>query len=266
MRLISVLPSATEFVHALGCSSLLVGVSDHCDYPFEPLQVLPRLGDFLHPRIEEILALSPDLVLLDRRYQRRLAERLPEAGVNGLESACDDFGDVFRFVEDLGQILGVADRADDLRRWFCDGLDRWKAWSEGLASAKPSVLRLLAALPDGRGIVAGGDTLQGKALELAGGRNAAASLAGYAVIEGDWPGLRKLDALVLCTFGGSGRTLADEGGLVGRWEDLPVVRDRAFISVPCSLMCRCTHRWFDLLEALACQVHRSRPDLSPWRC
>jgi hypothetical protein len=38
------------------------------------------------------------------------------------------------------------------------------------------------------------------------------------------------------------------------------------VTVPCSLLCRATHRWFTLLDLLARQAHTSWPSYSPWRC
>ncbi|MBL3593289.1 MAG: ABC transporter substrate-binding protein [Synergistaceae bacterium] len=266
MRIVSVLPSGTEFIYALGRSSCLVGVSDHCDFPPYHLKNLSRLGPFLRPCLEAILDLHPDLVLLDGTYQGQLAQDLSRHGCRWLDGACRKAEEIGLFAVSLGKALGCPERGESLRFWFEANWRRWERWSAGLTVKRPRVVRLLTALPDGRAIVAGGDTLQGRALDLAGYENGAASLAGYVVVEAERDFYTDLDGLVLCTFGPQRKTLADDGSLLGWWEDLPVVRSRSFVTVPCSLLCRATHRWFTLLDLLARQAHPSWPSYSPWRC
>lgn len=62
MRIISLAPSVTETVFALGAGSEVVGVSTYCDYPPEVAK-LPRVGTFLTPSIETIIALRPDVII-----------------------------------------------------------------------------------------------------------------------------------------------------------------------------------------------------------
>ena len=61
-RIISLAPSNTEILFALGLADRVVGVTDYCDYPPEA-QDKPSIGGFSTPNMEEVLALSPDLVL-----------------------------------------------------------------------------------------------------------------------------------------------------------------------------------------------------------
>ena len=68
MRIISLVPSHTEILFALGFGDQLVGVTAHCDYPPE-VDKIQRVGFFGKPNIEKILSLQPDLVLLDSRLQ-----------------------------------------------------------------------------------------------------------------------------------------------------------------------------------------------------
>jgi len=62
LRIVSLAPSVTETVFALGLGEQLVGVSVYCDYPPE-VEKIDRVGTFLTPNIEVILAKHPDVVL-----------------------------------------------------------------------------------------------------------------------------------------------------------------------------------------------------------
>jgi ABC-type Fe3+-hydroxamate transport system substrate-binding protein len=79
-RVVSLVPSITESLWDLGLGESLVGITDYCIYPAEQLQELPRLGGPKNPRVDEILALNPDLILANQE------ENTP-ATVHALEAA-----------------------------------------------------------------------------------------------------------------------------------------------------------------------------------
>src|SRR5271155_1032099 len=61
-RIVSLVPSVTETLFALGAGPEVVGVSQYCDYPMEVTK-LPKVGDFIAPNLEAIVALRPTLVI-----------------------------------------------------------------------------------------------------------------------------------------------------------------------------------------------------------
>jgi iron complex transport system substrate-binding protein len=62
LRVISLAPSVTETLFALGAGDEVVGVSTYCDYPPEVTKIT-RVGSFLTPNIEQIIALKPDMII-----------------------------------------------------------------------------------------------------------------------------------------------------------------------------------------------------------
>src|SRR5215467_9106554 len=61
-RIVSLAPSVTETLFAIGIGQEVVGVSQYCDYPPQ-VRLLPKIGSFLTPNIEEIVALKPTLMI-----------------------------------------------------------------------------------------------------------------------------------------------------------------------------------------------------------
>ena len=61
-RIVSLVPSVTETLFALGAGPEVVGVSQYCDYPPEAAK-LPKVGDFIAPNLEAIVGLRPTLVI-----------------------------------------------------------------------------------------------------------------------------------------------------------------------------------------------------------
>ena len=75
-RIVSLAPSLTETLFALGAGDRLVGVTDYCDHPPEVSRIA-RVGGFVNPNLEAIIALRPDLVLaVPNGGAKALVERL----------------------------------------------------------------------------------------------------------------------------------------------------------------------------------------------
>jgi cobalamin transport system substrate-binding protein len=68
-RIVSLAPSLTETIYALGLQERLVGDTDYCDYP-EDAQKKTKVGGAINPNLEEIAALRPDLVLMTKSLNR----------------------------------------------------------------------------------------------------------------------------------------------------------------------------------------------------
>jgi iron complex transport system substrate-binding protein len=96
MRIVSLAPSVTEILFALGAGPEVVGVSQYCDYPPEVLK-LPRVGTFLTPNLEAIIGLRPTLVIglelsSDQRELRALT-KMGYAIVLARDTSLDDIED-----------------------------------------------------------------------------------------------------------------------------------------------------------------------------
>lgn len=107
-RIVSLLPSLTETVCALGQCQRLVGVDRYSNYP-QQVRQLPRLGGGLDPNIEAIMALRPDVVLM--ATSTRLGERLQALGLKVLAIEPKTHADVQRTLATVGQMLGVTHAA-----------------------------------------------------------------------------------------------------------------------------------------------------------
>jgi ABC-type Fe3+-hydroxamate transport system substrate-binding protein len=79
---VSLVPSMTESMFDLGFGEALVGITDYCIHPAGKLEGLPRVGGTKNPRVEEVIALEPELVLANwEENTRRSVEALEAAGV-----------------------------------------------------------------------------------------------------------------------------------------------------------------------------------------
>ena len=112
-RIVSLLPSLTESVCALGECARLVGVDRYSNWPAS-IAALPRVGGGLDPSIEAVVALRPDVVLM--ATSSRGAARLEALGVTVVALEPKTHADVQRVLGTLGQLLAVPDAQQVWRR------------------------------------------------------------------------------------------------------------------------------------------------------
>jgi len=105
-RLVSLAPSITETLYALGLGDRVVGDTDYCEYPPEARQK-PHVGPVLNPSLEQIVALKPDLVLGSAEANRiETADRLARLGIPLYGVTAHTVDEALHSIEDLGRVLG----------------------------------------------------------------------------------------------------------------------------------------------------------------
>ena len=113
-RIVSLLPSLTESVCAMGQCQRLVGVDRYSNYP-DSLKTLPKLGGGMDPNIEAIVALKPDVVLVSATSH--VAQRLEALGLQVVALETKNHADVKRVFQVLGVLLAVSDAQGAERLW-----------------------------------------------------------------------------------------------------------------------------------------------------
>jgi iron complex transport system substrate-binding protein len=103
-RIVSLLPSLTETVCALGQCQKLVGVDRYSNWP-DSIAKLPRMGGGIDPNIESVVAAKPDLVLM--ATSARGAERFEALGLTVLALEPNSHADVQRVMRIVAQTLDV---------------------------------------------------------------------------------------------------------------------------------------------------------------
>jgi iron complex transport system substrate-binding protein len=178
MRLVSLCPSLTETVVALGLRGALVGRTKFCVYPADAVADVPRVGGTKDPKVDRIVALAPDWVLMNEEENRKEdADALRAAGLRVHASFPRAPDDVPGLIEDLGDLLGVETDAYPVAARVRDEL---AAVREQVSGARQRFAFLIWRGPY---MAAGADTYVGRLLELAGGQNVVAGAERYPTIE-----------------------------------------------------------------------------------
>jgi iron complex transport system substrate-binding protein len=110
-RIVTMLPSVTETVCALGACDRIVATDDYSDWP-ESVKRLPKAGGLYNPNPELIVSLKPDLVLVSK--YGKLYETLERAGLTVYAVRTETYEDIFKTVRALGRLLGLSSEAERL--------------------------------------------------------------------------------------------------------------------------------------------------------
>jgi iron complex transport system substrate-binding protein len=110
-RVISLAPNLTEIVFAVGGGDRLVGRTSYCDFPAEAKSVA-EVGDTLHPSLERIISLKPQVVLISTASQLEIfTQQLQSQNIAVFVTDSRDLNGVFRSIEQIGEILGQKEQA-----------------------------------------------------------------------------------------------------------------------------------------------------------
>lgn len=177
-RIVSISPSTTEAVYAVGAGDRLVGRSRYCDYPPEVAR-LPQVGGFVDPSLEAILALTPDLVIGGRGPAGdAITKKLEGRGIPTFFPKTETLAEID------AMILGVGDRTDraTAAKAFVDGIHAHLRAIDGVVASLPKkrVLLVFGLEPLS---VAGAGSFPDEMIRRAGGTNVVTAGGAYPTIS-----------------------------------------------------------------------------------
>ncbi len=144
-RIVSTAPSVTEILYALGLGPRVAGVTSYCRYPPEAA-AKPKIGTFLQPDYERILALRPDLVLV-LKNPAGVTARLRQLGLRAEELDQDSIASTLACVTRVGELTETRPAAARLTRELRAGLEEVRAKVEAAGVPRRRVLFLVGRAP-----------------------------------------------------------------------------------------------------------------------
>jgi iron complex transport system substrate-binding protein len=105
LRIVSLVPSATEIIYLLNADSFLVGITNQDNYNKF------KVGDMLNPDYEKIIKLKPSLVILTLPLQKKILEEISKLNINTLIISPQSIDDIFKDIIKIGKILNKEKRA-----------------------------------------------------------------------------------------------------------------------------------------------------------
>jgi iron complex transport system substrate-binding protein len=241
-RVVSLQPTTTELLFAIGAGDRVIGRTAWCDAPAAALEV-PSLGDGLNPNLEAIVAAQPDLVLLyPSALNDAAAARLGELGIAALRLRTDRLADVPRLARLLGHATGRDAAGDSVAGRF----ERDLAAATTTRPDGPAVFILAWDQPL---TTIGTGSFLSEMVERAGGRNVFAELASSAAPVSLEAVTARDPSLVLVPS-----AEVRDTAVRPEWNVVRAFRDRRVMYVTGSEYLRPTPRAPDAVRALAARL------------
>jgi len=244
-RVVSLLPSFTEILFAIGAGERLVGRTAWCDYPPAALAV-PSVGDGMPPNVEAVAARRPDLVVLYRSGPNvTAAEQLERLGVQTVLFDLNRLEELGLVARRLGVLTGRTGAGDSLARAM-----------DSLASQPPipGPRSLVFIVWDTPPIVIGAGSFLDRLAGLAGARNVFHDIATpSAQVSIETIAARNPDFIAVLSDTAATPRYADRP----EWRVVPAVRQRRFLFLPGGLFGRPGPRAAAAVRELRRRLERS---------
>ncbi len=250
-RIISLAPSHTEILYALGLGDRMVGVTEYCNYPPEAAEK-PKVGGFSDVDLEQVVGLEPDLVLATSLHTAEVVPALQERGIVVFVADPQTVLEVLETIRTIGHITGKDQAAEALIARMQERIDAVQATIGD--APRPTVFWELGP----ELYTAGPGSFLNDLILMAGGENIAADA------DSPWPQLN-LEAIVLKdpaivvladhNYGETAEMVTQRPG----WGNITAVRESRIIElIDDDIFSRPGPRIVEGLEFLA---HAFHPDL-----
>ena len=244
-RVVSLNPTTTEIVFALGRGARLIGRTHWDLYPAEA-KAVRDLGSGIRPNVEAVLGARPDLVLLYASSDnRRAAERLRAAGVRTLSLKVDRIADFYRAVRLIGLLLGDSSQGALVSDSVRHTLDRVRSATASLP--RPTVFWHIWDAPL---ITIGGGSYMNELITIAGGANVYGNMPAASPTVGIEDVLKRNPQYIITGPEGAEKIKVDP-----RWSAAVAVRSGRILVVDTTLVGRPATRLGEAAVSLAALLH-----------
>ncbi len=258
-RIVSLVPSATEIIFALGGEDRLVGVTDFCDWPLAA-RAKPHVGGMVNPSLEAIVALRPDVVIVtDEGTPEDIVRQLHRVGISTFVVHARRLVEVFEAIRVLGALTGRQVAVDPIVADMTARIDRVR---EAVRSYPPPAV-LYVVWPEPL-MVPGREGIVTEFIMLAGGRSVTADMpGGYPQMSVEAAVARDPEVIILADHAGEASAAGRQS--LEQWRRLTsvaAIKKGRLYSVDLSTLHRYGPRISLGLETLARLIH---PEAFPSR-
>lgn len=169
-RYISLAPSTTEILFALGLDDEIVGVSQFCNYPSQAL-TKEKVGTFSQPNIEKVLSLKPDIIFCTGLEQVPVITKLRQLHLKVCVSDPANFSELFDSIREIGSLVNKKEQASALIKEMKAGIEEINLEAKLIVPEKK--LKVFVEIWHNPLMTAGRGSLIDELLTLAGGINIA---------------------------------------------------------------------------------------------
>jgi iron complex transport system substrate-binding protein len=248
-RIVSMAPSCTEILFAVGAGDSVVGVTEYCDYPQEvkdkkDIGEIEVIGGYSTPSFEKIVDLEPDLIVGAYGNPDDVIYRLIELGYLVYAQHPKNIEEVFAHIKVTGAITNCNENTASLLNELRNRMEEIEEKTESLEEEqRPRVFYNI-----GDFFTAGKETFANETFETAGGKNIAAYKSGYFIMSLEEL-IDKNPQVIICDSGHGGMSIAyDQIVNDERLKDVDAVKNDRVYKIDTNIISRPGPRVVDAVE------------------
>lgn len=249
-RIVSLAPSITETLFALGLDEKIVGVTTFSDYP-EAARSKPRVGSYVSISLEKVVSLSPDLIIGTADGNKiETVEQLERVGFPVYMINPTNLDEIFKMVLDIGRVTG---KENEAKKLVYNLRERVRiVVSQTADLKKPKVFFQIGIDPI---VTVGSNTLHNELITLAGGINISGNeTTKYPRYSIEEIIVRQPEIIIVSSMkrGGNFKRVSNKWK---RWEDIPAIKDNRIHIFNTDLTDHPSPRIVDGLEEITKIIH-----------
>jgi iron complex transport system substrate-binding protein len=249
-RIISLAPSITEIIYALGQGNRLKAVTRYSDFPVDATK-LPKIGSYVRIDLERVVALNPDLCIATKDGNpKEVIDRLESLKIPVYVVNPRNLDTMLGTILEIGEILNVGDNAETLVASLQNRIQRVKSMV-AQTNRRPRVFFQIGISPI---VSVGTDTFLHELIVLAGGENLAEGKIPYPRFSKEQV-LALAPEIFIITSMARQAVFEHVKAEWRHWPNMPAVRDERIFLVDSNLFDRPSPRLVDGLEILTNLIH-----------
>jgi iron complex transport system substrate-binding protein len=239
-RIISLVPSNTEILFAIGAGKKVVGVTTNDDYPKE-VKNLPKVGD-MTINAEKVVAQKPDIIFASSLNGKETIDKLKKLGLTVFVLDANTIKGVYQSIDLAGQVTNQLHDSDKLiGKMESEKLQIFREVTQAKKD-KPVTVWLES---DPSLFTAGTGTLLNELVSLAGGDNVAKNLAGWPQVSSEQ--VVKWNPEVIVSMYGDTSVIQNRSG----WNTIQAVQSKRITSIDPNIISRPGPRIVEAMRQLA---------------
>jgi iron complex transport system substrate-binding protein len=258
VRIVSLAPSITEVLFAVGAGPQVVGLTKYCNYPPDAAQGREIVGGFSAKSlsVEKIISLKPDLVVAGGATHKPISEALEAAGVAVFNLEPKDFAGVYADILTAGALTDNRAQAEKVVAGMKARIEKVAAAAAGIPQDQRA--KVFYEVWDEPLMTAGPGTFIGQVIQIAGGVNIYADVKEqYPVVSTETVVERNPDVILGPSSHGEGMTGEKIGARAG-WKGIKAVQNGRVVIIDGDIISRASPRLADALEAVARGIYPER--------
>ena len=189
-RIISLIPSSTEIIFAIGYGEEVIAVSNYCNYPAKEIDGLPKIGD-QNLNIEKIISLKPTILVDTNGIHKKYEAIFNKLHLNYVNLSIKQLEDIPLEAARLAEMLGNKNKADSF-------IEKWNLEISRLSTNKDmSIPKIYMEIWNNPIQAVGGNNIMDSIITTAGGKNALENIKDFPVVNSEILMVANPDIIIL---------------------------------------------------------------------